>query len=138
MDEYYRQVGSRTVPRPPGSTLQACATLVAIEALGLLAAAVFYVVELVVATADDAVRALVSAALALVSAVGLGLVSRGLATGRRWARAPALVTNLLVLPVALGLLQGGLWSVGLPLLVLALTVLVLLFLPSTVRDLDEE
>ncbi len=124
------------MPRPLPSTLVSCAALVAFEALGLLAAAVFYVVELAVATADDAVRALVSAGLALVSAAGLGLVARGLAAGRRWARAPALVTNLLVVPVAAGLLQGGRWYAGLPLLALALTVLVLLFLPSTDRDLD--
>ena len=125
------------MPRPP-TTLAACVALVGLEAVGLLAAAVFYVVELLVATEDDVGRALVSAALALVAAVGLGLVARGLHAGGRWARSPALVANLLVVPVAIGLLQGGRWYVGLPLLALALAVLVLLFHPSTSIALDED
>jgi hypothetical protein len=48
------------------------------------------------------------------------------------------VANLLVVPVAVGLLQGGRWYVGLPLLALAVAVLVLLFHPSTSIELDEE
>ena len=75
--------------------------------------------------------------LAAVSAVGLWLVARGLFRGRRWARSPALVTNLLVLPVAVGLVQGGRWYVGGPLLCWALAVLVLLFAPATSAALDE-
>lgn len=126
------------MPRRLPTALASCAALVGLESLGLLAAAVFYVVEVVVATEDDALRALVSAGLALVAAASLGLVARGLRAGRRWARSPALVTNLLVLPVAVGLLQGGRWYVGLPLLLLGLAVLVLLFLPSTAAALDED
>jgi hypothetical protein len=126
------------VPRPKPTTLASCAALVGLEALGLLAVAVFYVVELAVATEDDVGRALVSAGLALVAAVGLGLVARGMLAGRRWARSPALVANLLVVPVAIGLLQGGRWYVGLPLLALAVAVLVLLFHPSTAIALDED
>ena len=120
------------------STLRACAALVALQALGLAAVAVFYLVELVVATADDAVRAAVSALLALAAAAGLGLVARGLLQRRGWARSPALVSNLLVLPVAVGLLRGGRWYVGLPLLVWAVAVLGLLFAPATAADLDED
>jgi uncharacterized membrane protein YoaK (UPF0700 family) len=100
--------------------------------------AAFYLVELVVATADDALRAVVSALLALAAAAGLGLVARGLLRRRGWARSPALVTNLLVLPVAVGLLQGGRWYVGVPLLVWAVAVLGLLFAPGTAAELDED
>ncbi len=126
------------MPRPPLTTLAAAAGLVALEGLGLLAVAVFYVVELLVATTEDLARALVSAGLALAAALGLALVARGLAGHRRWARSPALVTNLLVLPVALSQLRGGLWYVGLPLLLLALAVIVLLFVPSTGADLEDD
>ena len=122
----------------PGSTLRACAALVGLQAVGLVAVAVFYLVELVVADTDDAVRALVTVGLALAAGVGLGLVARGLLHRRRWARSPALVTNLLVLPVAIGLLQGGRWYVGAPLLVWALAVLGLLFSPATAAALDED
>jgi O-antigen/teichoic acid export membrane protein len=122
----------------PGSILRTCAALVGLQALGLVAVAVFYLVELVVADTDDAVRALVTVGLALAAGVGLGLVARGLLQRRRWARSPALVTNLLVLPVAIGLLQGGRWYVGAPLLVWALAVLGLLFAPATAAALDED
>ncbi len=126
------------MPRPEPATLLAAAALVALEALGLLAAAVFFVVELGVADADDRVRAVTAAALALLGAVGLGLVARGLYRRRRWARAPALVANLLVLPVAFDLTRGGRWYVGVPLLLLAAAVLVLLFARPTDDALQEE
>jgi hypothetical protein len=122
----------------PVSTLRACAALVALQALGLVAVAGLYVVELVVSSSDDQARALVTVALALLAAVGLGLVARGLLAGRRWARSPALVTNLILLPVAFGLLQGDVWYVGIPLLLWAIAVLVLLFAPATSAALGED
>ncbi len=126
------------MPRPEPVTLLAAAALVTREALGLLAAAVYFVVALGVADADDRVRAVTAAALTLLGAVGLGLVARGLYRRRRWARAPALVTNLLVLPVAFDLTRGGRWYVGVPLLVLAAAVLVLLFARPTDEALQED
>jgi hypothetical protein len=124
---------------PPGRDrpLVALAALVAVQAVGLVGIAVFYVVEMVVATTSDQGRAAVAALLALVCGLGLGLVARGLARGRRWARSPALVTQLLVAPVALGLVQGGRWYVGLPLLVWAAAVVVLLFSPAVSVSLEE-
>ena len=122
----------------PVTTLRACAALVALQAVGLAAAAVFTVVELFVSSSDDQVRAVVSGLLALTAAVALGLVARGLLAGRRWARAPALVTNLILLPVAYGLLQAHVWYAGIPLLLWALAVLVLLFAPSTSAALDDD
>jgi len=119
------------------SSLRACTGLVALQVLGLLAVVGFFVVEMSVATPDDRTRALVAALLALAAAVGLALVGRGLARGRRWARAPALVTNLLVLPVAVDLVRGGRWYVGVPLLLWALAVLALLFAPGTDTALEE-
>ena len=130
-------LGSRPVPHA-GRTLVWCAALVGLEAAGLLAAAAFYLVELLVADAGDAVRALVTVALALAAGTGLALVARGLRRRRRWSRAPALVTNLILLPVAYGLVQGGRWYVGLPLLALGVAVLVLLFAPATAAALDAD
>ena len=77
--------------------------------------------------------------LALAAAAGLGLVARGLLRRRGWARSPALVTNLLVLPVAVGLLQGGRWYVGAAAARLgAWRCWVLLFAPATAAALDED
>ena len=122
-------------PRP--LLLSALVALVAAQGLGLVGLAVFYVVELLVASPESTSRALVAALLTLLGGLGLLAVARGLAGGRRWARAPALVTQLLVLPVAVGLVQGGRWYVGVPLIGWALGVLVLLFTPA-VSDVLED
>jgi len=52
-------------------------------------------------------------------------------------RAPALVVQLLVLPVAFGLLQGDRAYVGVPLVVWALAVLALLFTPAVAAALED-
>lgn len=122
--------------RPPGS-LRGVAALVALQGVGLVVAAAFYTVELLVATVSDPGRAAVTIVLALLAAAGLMLVARGLARGRRWARSPALVTNVIILPVALGLLQGGVWYVGGPLLLWALTVIGLLLSPAVRGALED-
>jgi hypothetical protein len=124
-------------PAAPPTALQAVAGLVVAEGLLLVGIAVFYVVELAVATATDATRALVSAGLALLAAAGLLLVGRGLVRGGRWARSPALVTNLILVPVAIGLVQGDRWYLGVPLLVVAAAVVVLLFSSSVNATLEQ-
>jgi hypothetical protein len=110
--------------------------LVGLQGLGLVVIAVFYLVELVVATASDVTGAIVTALLALASGGGLLLAGRGLMKGRRWARSPALVTNLILVPVAIGLLQGSRWYVGVPLLVWAASVVVMLFSRVVAAALD--
>jgi hypothetical protein len=103
----------------------------------LVGIAVFYAVELAVANAADVTRALVSAGLTLLAGAGLLQVGRGLLQARRWARSPALVTNLILVPVAVGLLQGGRWYLGVPLIAAAATVVVLLFSSSVNASLEE-
>jgi uncharacterized membrane protein (DUF2068 family) len=128
--------GAGAEARP--TTLLACAALVGLEALGLLVAAVVVAVELVISSASDPLGAAVLAGLALVAGLGLALAARGLARRGRWARAPALVSNLILLPVGYGLVQSGLWYAGLPIMALGLAVLVLLFHPATNVALDDD
>jgi len=85
----------------------------------------------------SAARAVVAALLTLLAGLGLLAVARGLRRARRWARAPALVTQLLALPVAVGLVQGGRWYVGVPLILWALGVLALLFTPAVGEVLED-
>jgi hypothetical protein len=77
--------------------------LVGLQALG---AAVFTVALVVRAGAAGAGLGLVlgEASFFLLVAVALGAVAWGLLTGRRWARTPALVTQLLLLPVVYSLI----------------------------------
>jgi hypothetical protein len=74
--------------------------------LQALAAAVFTVALVVLAGVTDLGRgpALGEAAFFLLVAAALAAVAGGLLTGRRWARTPALVTQLLLLPVVYSLL----------------------------------
>jgi uncharacterized membrane protein (DUF2068 family) len=111
--------------------------LVLLQGGSLVGIAVFYVVELAVATATDVTVALVTAGLALVAGLGLLQVGRGLLQARRWARSPALVTSLILVPVSVGLLQSGRWSVGVPLLAIAAVVVVLLFSSSVNTTLEQ-
>ena len=56
--------------------------------------------------AHDRVSDALLALLAVATGVGLAFVGRGLAAGARWARAPAMVWELIMLPVGISLAQG--------------------------------
>jgi hypothetical protein len=71
-----------------------------------------------------------AAAFALVAGAGLLLLARAVSQSRAWARSPALVLNVLALPVGAGVVQAGLWWVGVPVLLLAGSVLYLLATPE--------
>jgi uncharacterized membrane protein YhaH (DUF805 family) len=113
------------------STLRAAAWLVAAQAAGLVVLTFVYLVALVFSTPSNYAAAATTTVFVALAAVGLGLCARGLAQRRRWARSPVLVLQLVTMPVAIGLVQGGLWYVGVPLLVWVLAVVVLLFAPGT-------
>lgn len=103
-----------------GWPLVAAATL-ALQGIVVLAFAAFYLLEF--SRASSTFGVLGSVALFVVTGVGLLVVARGLLDARRWARSPALTWQIVCLPVAYGLFQGGLWYAGLPLGVSALVIL---------------
>lgn len=70
--------------------------------------------------------------------IGLLLVSRGLLYCRRWGRAPALLAQIIAIPVAVALGQGGQYALGVPLGVLAIAAAVALLSPPTTRALVGE
>jgi hypothetical protein len=74
---------------------------VALEGLLLAGYAVLVVVESVRGQAQDRVGALVLAVVALALAAGLAAVAWGVLEGRRWARSPGLVWQVLQVLVAL-------------------------------------
>jgi hypothetical protein len=118
-------------------TLRIVTALVAGQGLGLLVVPVFYAVELVVADTADVVGAVLTAALAGLGGAALVGVARGLARARSWAKSPALVTQLILVPVTGYLLQGGRVAIGVVLLAWAGAVIGLLFAPSVGRALWE-
>ncbi|MBK5305199.1 MAG: hypothetical protein JJD92_00775 [Frankiaceae bacterium] len=65
------------------------------------------------------------AALAVAAGVVLLVLARAIDGRRGWARSPAIVLQLLAVPVGIGLLQGGVWAAGVPVLLLAGVTMVL-------------
>jgi hypothetical protein len=79
----------------------------------------------------DRVDAWLVVGLAALGAIGLGWVWRGLTRRRRWARSPAVLAQLLALPVSYNAFGNGAWWLGGPLLACAVVGLAGLFAPST-------
>ena len=65
------------------------------------------------------------AALALAAGALLLLLARAIRARRDWARSPAIVLQILAVPVGIGQLQSGVWAAGVPVLLLAVVTLVL-------------
>jgi hypothetical protein len=76
--------------------------------------------------AVDRLGAEILALIGVASAVVLGLLARGIAAGRRWARGPVVVVELICLPIAWNIIQNDKWYAGVPLGVSAIAVLVLM------------
>ncbi|HUR15571.1 MAG TPA: hypothetical protein VM097_13940 [Mycobacteriales bacterium] len=116
--------------------LRRLALLLALEGLLVVLLGVGYGLA---SLTDDSERAPaeLAAAGAVLAGVVLLLLARAVDRQRRWARSPAVVLNVLPLPVALGVLQAGVWWVGVPMLLLAGSVLYLFATPD-LRDLFRE
>ncbi|MQA88477.1 MAG: hypothetical protein GEV03_28645 [Streptosporangiales bacterium] len=96
---------------------------------------VFVAVSALLGAPDEATRALALAGIAAVGGVVMVLVGVALLRLRRWSRAPAVVTQMLALPVGVSMVQSAQAAIGIPLLVVAVGGLVLLFVPATGRAL---
>jgi hypothetical protein len=76
-------------------------------------------------------------AMASIGAIGLGLVVFGLARARRWARAPAVLTQLIGLPIGVNAIGHGGEFVGIALAVCTPVGLFGLFAPSTAKRMSD-
>ncbi|MET9538508.1 hypothetical protein ABZY16_13480 [Streptomyces sp. NPDC006553] len=128
---------SSTEQTPRPTRLAAAAAVAGVEALGLFAGGVYMLVHALTGTSDD----LTGAATGAVTLVALGLIplaaARGLWMRRSWSRGPAVITQILALPVAWQMLQANsvMIPAGVVLGVLAVTGLVLLVNPATTEAL---
>lgn len=127
-----------TDPAPhttPAVTLRWAVRLILAEAVALAVLTLFLVYLDLTADWTAAQMALsITGYLALMTALFFA-VGIALARGRRWARGPAIVLELLQVPIGYTMLTNGLPLVGGPLLVLGLTGAVLLLAPGTRRAL---
>jgi hypothetical protein len=124
------------VAEPTPATLTWAVRLLFAQVIGLFAVTVFLVYLDATAHATAAESAASITGFAALMTVALGFVSYSLARRRRWARAPAIVIELLLVAIAYAMLRGGglLW-IGLVLLVLGLVGAGLLLAPGTRRAL---
>jgi hypothetical protein len=121
-------------PAPTPSVVRGAGLLVAVQGLAALLVAAALVVRGIAGADQRVVNGLGTALwFVLVGAVVLA-AGRALVIGKRWGRGLGVFTQLLLLPVAWYLAVGSHRpAFGIPLGVLAATVLVLLFSPAAVR-----
>ena len=122
--------------RPPRSLLLA-ALAQALQALLLLGLGMATLAAAVLDDAEDFSNAALIAALAGGGGLGLLAVARGLLAAAGWARAPALVWQLIMIPVGFTTLDDR-PEVAYPLLASAALVLVGLFAPASGAALAED
>ena len=119
----------------PVSTLRWAVWLLWAEAVAVAMLAAYLVFQLFTATATDLGVALAVTGFAFAAAAALFALGRALAGRHAGARAPAIVAQLMLLPVGYTLIQAGLAWLGGPLMALGLLVSALLVAPPTNRAL---
>ncbi|WP_432175708.1 hypothetical protein [Streptomyces sp. Tue6028] len=122
-------------PRP--ARLTAAAALAALEGLALVAGGVYVLVRGFTGSPDSRGQAITGGVTLIVLALLPLLAARGLLLRRSWSRGPALITQILSLPVAYTLLQADSVAIpgGIALAVVAIVGLVLLLNPETTKAL---
>ncbi|MFF7931740.1 hypothetical protein [Streptomyces sp. NPDC007940] len=118
-------------PRPRRLTY--AAALAALEGLALVVGGAWLLVEGLAGDPDDRQSAVTGGITLIVLALLPLLAARGLLARRSWSRGPAVITQIMALPVAYNLLQADSVAIpaGIALAVVALAALVLLINPAT-------
>ncbi|MFD7031825.1 hypothetical protein [Streptomyces sp. PvR034] len=128
--------GPSAAATPPGR-LTAAAALTALEGLALAGLGV-YMLFVGIAGNPDSPQQAETGGITLLALAALPLIAaRGLRLGRRWSRGPALITQLMALPVAWTLFNtgGAMMAAGIALVLTAVAVVALLVHPATTQAL---
>lgn len=96
----------------------------AAQGLFLLGFCVFSLYELAQGGSDDVTRVVMEVVLVAVFAAGLLALARFWVRGANWPNTPTIVWNLLLLPVAWGLVQGDRGLIALAVAAVAITGIV--------------
>ncbi|WP_077085986.1 hypothetical protein [Mycobacterium rhizamassiliense] len=121
-----------TAPAP--SVVRGAGLLVAVQGAAALVMAAVLVVRAIAGVDQHVVNGLGTAAWFVVVGGVVLAAGRALTLGKRWGRGPAVFAQLLLLPVAWYLGVGSRQlAFGIPVAVVALTVLGLLFSPPALR-----
>ncbi|MEV1023607.1 hypothetical protein [Streptomyces sp. NPDC050264] len=122
-------------PRP--GRLTAAAALAGLEGAALVAGGVSLLVAGIGGHPDNAEQAVTGGVTLIVLALLPLLAARGLLARKAWSRGPAIITQIMALPVAYTLLQADSMAIpgGIALAAVAIAALVLLVNPATTRAL---
>ncbi|MFI9560501.1 hypothetical protein [Nonomuraea endophytica] len=124
--------------RRPG-TLVVAAVVVALEGLVALGLGVYVAVEAIVGRPESMTSAVAEAGFGLLVGAGLLWVAwGGLFKVERWGRAPSVLTQIFMIPVAVTLIQADRPVLGFPLMAVALVGLGVLLAPPTTKALYGE
>ena len=140
---YPAEVSSEKTPTTPETAgprprrLTYAAALAALEGLALVVGGVWIAVLGLMGDADDRQQAVTGGVTLIVLALLPLLAARGLLGRRSWSRGPAVITQLMALPVAYNLLQADSVAIpaGIALALVAVTALFLLINAETTRAL---
>ena len=114
-------------------TVLAAAVIEAIEAAGVLAAAILAAIATAAGHSYQTSSGVAITLIGVGVAIVLAFVARGLRRARRWSRTPAVLTQLFTGVVAVALLQSGRLDWGIPGIVLAAAGLVALLSPASLK-----
>ncbi|OZV82471.1 hypothetical protein CA850_09345 [Micromonospora echinospora] len=120
---------------PVPTTLSWAVRLLWAEAVALGLVAAWLVYENLTADALDLASAVLVTVFAAGGALALWALGTALTRRRAGARAPAIVLQLMLLPIGWYMIQGGLGWLGVPLMALGVGVCALLLAPATTRAL---
>jgi hypothetical protein len=130
MRDYADAVTTSSAPAP----VRGAGLIVAVQGAAALVVAAVLVVRGIAGADQRVVNGLGTAVWFVLVGGGVLAAGRALVVGKRWGRGLAVFTQLLLLPVAWYLAVGSHQpAFGIPLGIVALTVLVLLFSPAAVR-----
>jgi hypothetical protein len=130
MRDYADAVTTSSAPTP----VRGAGLIVAVQGAAALVIAAVLVVRALAGADQRVVNGLGTAVWFVVVGGGVLAAGRALVLGKRWGRGLAVFAQLLLLPVAWYLAVGSHQpAFGIPLGIVALTVLVLLFSPAAVR-----
>ncbi|MEV4438925.1 hypothetical protein AB0K09_07870 [Streptomyces sp. NPDC049577] len=117
--------------------MTAAAVLTGLEGLAMLACGIYLLVMGLAGTPDSPRQAETGGITVLALAVLPLIAARGLWQLRRWSRGPAMITQLMALPVAWTLFNGGgaLIAAGVVLAVAAVAALALVVNPTATEAL---
>jgi hypothetical protein len=130
--------GNPDAPAAPGTlplSVRIAAIVQLAEAVGILAAALMAGVDAISGKAYQHASGIAITVIGIATALALAYVARGLHSGRRWSRTPALLTQLFVGIVAIYLVQAPRLDWGVPAIVLAVAGVGALLAPDSLRVL---